>query len=445
MCIKTQRLLLRPWREEDAPSLYRYAGDPRVGPIAGWPVHTSVEHSRQIIRDVLSAPETYAVVLRETGEPVGSAGILLPGHGTVAMEPREAEIGYWLGVPFWGQGLIPEAVEALLERCFRELQCDRVWCASFDGNEKSRRVQKKCGFQFQYDLTEQPNPWNGSSVTHVSALHWTEWADGLAMPGEANSAIFRLLEGKERLTYQLFDLIRTAKSPNIWTSGLNWLLGRSGVGAPLWLWVRELPREEPLVELLAQLLKEQRSVKINTAPALKPVLEQAARRVGLHCRTRMPMTVYACRAVLSPCAEGVLRTAAAEDTAVVARLVQVIAAEGDGVQLSPEACHQAAEELIGSDHLFVWEHGGMVSAMAQIAQEDRGVARLNLVVTLPEQRGRGYAAGLVGALSRQLLERQVTPMLYADQRNPASNRLYQKLGYEAVGEITEFCFEEGLS
>ena len=61
MEFRTERLLLRPWRESDAESLYEYARDPEVGPIAGWPVHTSVENSREIIRDVLSAEETYAV------------------------------------------------------------------------------------------------------------------------------------------------------------------------------------------------------------------------------------------------------------------------------------------------------------------------------------------------------------------------------------------------
>ena len=46
MKLETQRLVLRPWEDEDAPALYKYAQDPRVGPIAGWPAHTSVEHSR---------------------------------------------------------------------------------------------------------------------------------------------------------------------------------------------------------------------------------------------------------------------------------------------------------------------------------------------------------------------------------------------------------------
>ena len=62
MTLETERLILRPWEEGDAEDLYRYASNPDVGPIAGWPVHTSVENSREIIREVLSAPETYAVV-----------------------------------------------------------------------------------------------------------------------------------------------------------------------------------------------------------------------------------------------------------------------------------------------------------------------------------------------------------------------------------------------
>ena len=67
MTLETTRLILRPWNESDAESLYKYASDPTVGPAAGWPPHTSVENSREIIRDVLSAPETYAVIDCETG------------------------------------------------------------------------------------------------------------------------------------------------------------------------------------------------------------------------------------------------------------------------------------------------------------------------------------------------------------------------------------------
>lgn len=76
MQLETRRLILRPWEERDAEELYRYAQDDRIGPIAGWPPHTSVENSLEIIRTVLSEPETYAVILKDTGKPVGSVGII---------------------------------------------------------------------------------------------------------------------------------------------------------------------------------------------------------------------------------------------------------------------------------------------------------------------------------------------------------------------------------
>ena len=76
MELQTKRLILRAWKESDAEALYKYARNPNVGPIAGWPPHTSVENSREIIKAVLSTPETYAVVLKETGEAVGSIGIM---------------------------------------------------------------------------------------------------------------------------------------------------------------------------------------------------------------------------------------------------------------------------------------------------------------------------------------------------------------------------------
>ena len=149
MVIETERLILRPWREEDAPALYQYARDPEVGPPAGWPPHTGVENSRDVIRNVLSSPETYAVCLKD-GSPVGSVGLKLKGSTDMTDREDECELGYWIGKPFWGQGLIPEASRALLCRAFEELGMRAVWCGYYDGNEKSRRVQEKLGFLYQH-------------------------------------------------------------------------------------------------------------------------------------------------------------------------------------------------------------------------------------------------------------------------------------------------------
>lgn len=146
MEFQTKRLILRPWEDADAEALYAYASDPDVGPAAGWPVHTSVQMSREVIRDVLQAPETYAVVLRDTGEPVGSIGLVKPRLQDVKPSDHALELGYWIGKPYWGRGLIPEAARALIDHAFRDLGCDQLWCAYFEGNAKSVRVQEKLGF-----------------------------------------------------------------------------------------------------------------------------------------------------------------------------------------------------------------------------------------------------------------------------------------------------------
>lgn len=175
MRIETKRLILRPWKEEDAADLYEYAKNPLIGPIAGWAPHTSVENSLEIIRSVLSTPETYAVVLKETGRPVGSVGILLSWEGNAPMRAGEREIGYWIGEPYWGQGLIPEAVEALLYRCFMELGCTGVWCGYYDGNEKSKRVQEKCGFVYRQTSKPKPSPLGDIRIEHFTYLSKAEW------------------------------------------------------------------------------------------------------------------------------------------------------------------------------------------------------------------------------------------------------------------------------
>ena len=150
MILYTDRLILRPWCDADAESLYEYARDELVGPIAGWPVHTSVENSREVIRTVLSADETYAVCLKEDNRAIGSIGLMFGKGSNLSLPENEGEIGYWIGVPFWGQGLIPEAVRELTRHAFVDLEMQTLWCGYFDGNEKSKRVQEKCGFVYHH-------------------------------------------------------------------------------------------------------------------------------------------------------------------------------------------------------------------------------------------------------------------------------------------------------
>ena len=174
--METKRLLLRRWRETDAEDLYRYAKDPAVGPIAGWPPHQNIEESRDIIRRVLSGPEAYAVCQKETGRAIGGIELKLKGHTDLTDRDDECELGFWLGKPFWGRGLMPEAAAELLRRAFEDLGMRAVWCAYYDGNTKSKRVQEKCGFRYQWTTEGVDVPLMREKRTgHVNRMTREEW------------------------------------------------------------------------------------------------------------------------------------------------------------------------------------------------------------------------------------------------------------------------------
>ena len=178
MELQTKHLILRAWKESDAEALYRYARNPNVGPIAGWPPHTSVENSRELIKTALSGEETYAVVLKETGKPIGSIGIMTARSEihTAKTSDTECEIGYWIGEPYWGQGLIPEAIREILRHAFEDLHLSSVWCGYYDGNEKSRRAQEKCGFIYSHTEDNKPVPLlNEVRTAHFTKLTLEDW------------------------------------------------------------------------------------------------------------------------------------------------------------------------------------------------------------------------------------------------------------------------------
>lgn len=176
MVLETERLILRPWEQADAESLYEYAKDPEVGPIAGWPPHSSIEESRAVIRDVLSAEETYAVCLKEDNRAIGSIGLIPPTQSHTDLKPDELEVGYWIGVPFWGRGLATEALRRIIDHAFEDLGCSALWCGYYDGNVRSRRCQDKCGFRFHHTEKDKPCVLMGDVRTeHFSRLLREDW------------------------------------------------------------------------------------------------------------------------------------------------------------------------------------------------------------------------------------------------------------------------------
>ena len=104
MMLSTERLILRPWQLSDAEDLYYFAKDPRIGPIAGWPAHQSVEEGTDIIRSVFMQDHIFAVVLKDTQQVIGCIGLQLGANSHLAMTEQEGELSYWIGVPYWAKG-----------------------------------------------------------------------------------------------------------------------------------------------------------------------------------------------------------------------------------------------------------------------------------------------------------------------------------------------------
>ncbi len=176
--LKTQRLILRRWKDSDAEDLYKYASDPDVGPIAGWPPHQNIDESRDVIKNVLSGKEAYAICLKEDRKAIGAIELKLNGHTDMTEREDECEMGYWLGKPFWGQGIMPEAVKEMLRHAFEDCGMQKVWIGYYEGNTKSKRVQEKCGFRYQWRSENVDVPLMHEKRTgHVSLMTREDWGD----------------------------------------------------------------------------------------------------------------------------------------------------------------------------------------------------------------------------------------------------------------------------
>ena len=174
--LKTERLILRRWEDSDAESLFEYAADPDVGPIAGWPPHQSIEESRDVIKNVFNGKEAYAICLKTDDKAIGAIELKLNGHTDLTERDDECELGYWLGKPFWGQGIMPEAVKEILRHAFEKIGMTKVWAGYYEGNLKSKRVQEKSGFRYQWKSEGVDVPLMHEKRTgHVSSMTKDQW------------------------------------------------------------------------------------------------------------------------------------------------------------------------------------------------------------------------------------------------------------------------------
>lgn len=147
--LETDRLILRAWKETDLEDLYEYASVDGVGQRCGWLPHKDREESERILGMFIEGRKTFVLELKENGKAIGSIGLeARDADIDIPEELQGREIGYVLNKDYWGRGLMPEAVKAVIDFCFKELDFDWLTCGHFVWNNQSRNVVEKCGFRF---------------------------------------------------------------------------------------------------------------------------------------------------------------------------------------------------------------------------------------------------------------------------------------------------------
>ena len=146
--IETHRLILRPFTVEDAEEMYaNWASDPEVTRFLTWPAHPDVSLTRKLLESWTSrysdgAYFQWAIGLKESGAVIGSIGVIKLEEAI-----GSAEIGYCLGRAFWGRGIMPEALRAVMDYLFGTVGLNRVWAGHDVNNPKSGRVMEKAGMK----------------------------------------------------------------------------------------------------------------------------------------------------------------------------------------------------------------------------------------------------------------------------------------------------------
>ena len=172
--LKTERLLIRPWRQSDLDDFYSYASVDGVGQMAGWKPHESKEESKIILDMFISHKKTFA--LEYQGKVIGSVGIekYNETHVPEFKNKKCREIGYVLSKEYWGQGLMPEALKEVIRFLFENANLDVIFCGHFLWNEQSHRVQEKSGFK-HYAFDTYETAFGTTEENEVNILKREDW------------------------------------------------------------------------------------------------------------------------------------------------------------------------------------------------------------------------------------------------------------------------------
>ena len=163
--LETVRLLIRPFQEEDADAFFACCQNPNLGNNAGWAPHKTIEESREILQNVFIGQENiWALILKDAQQLIGSIGIV---PDPKRENPQVRMLGYWLDEAHWGKGYMTEAVQAILNYGFNELQLSLITANCYPHNKRSQQVLERNGFIYEGVLHQAELTYNGNIFDHL--------------------------------------------------------------------------------------------------------------------------------------------------------------------------------------------------------------------------------------------------------------------------------------
>ncbi len=173
--LQTSRLLLRPFVLSDGLRVQKLAGAKEVAATTANIPHPYPDgaaenwiKTHQLDREK-GAAITYAVCLRETNELIGAVALMIKA------EHHHAELGYWIGVPFWSKGYCSEASRAVLDYGFQEIKLERIFAHYFVSNPASGRVMQKLGMKYEGCYRKHIYKWGEYHDVAVYGMLRSEW------------------------------------------------------------------------------------------------------------------------------------------------------------------------------------------------------------------------------------------------------------------------------
>ncbi|MBP1990973.1 GNAT family N-acetyltransferase [Paenibacillus eucommiae] len=250
---------------------------------------------------------------------------------------------------------------------------------------------------------------------------------------------------RDEVQYNLMHRICDSESSTCLKSSDGQMMYAQSEGHNGWLWISNKAADDTKKALLQELLQHLEGKQVQGLcgdPLIVEMFINAYTKLnGVKHQPKMLLESYLCPEVRKPLeVRGTLQKADMQDVETIAEFLAGFLEWAFGTAVDPSSQIAAAEATIEAGNLYLWIVEGAPVSMANIAHRSPRHARINDVYTPPAFRKKGYASAIVAELCTIIQSEGLVPMLYADLKNPDSNKIYKNVGFVESGKIADIGF-----